>query len=231
MVVEGSVFLETLIVRASISPEKAQRMYDRLSWIYDCITAFETVTVKKALSVAEVREGYTVLDVGFGTGRVLVELAKRVGRTGRVCGVDISPKMCQKAKEKVKKSGFYERVDLKVGDARKLPCADNAFDLVFSSYMLDLIDTPEIPHVLSEFKRVLKPGGKLVLVNMSKNKQGRTFYELLYSLGLGVGGCRPILAKPFLEKLGFQNVGRLYVDHLLYGSEIVWGNKPRTRPL
>jgi demethylmenaquinone methyltransferase/2-methoxy-6-polyprenyl-1,4-benzoquinol methylase len=154
-----------------------------------------------------------------------------VGETGKVYGIEISPKMLEKTMKRVKKCGLSNRVNLKLGDARKLPYDDDTFDMLFNSYMLDLIDTPEIPQIFSEFKRVLKPGGRLVLVNVSKNKKKLTFYERLYKMcggrcGMFGGGCRPILTKPFLEKLEFQNMGRIYAGNITNGAEIVWGDKP-----
>jgi ubiquinone/menaquinone biosynthesis C-methylase UbiE len=152
---------------------------------------------KQAIDVARL-EGDNVLEVGFGTGQILVELARRLGETGKAYGIEISPKMLERTMQRVEKEGLSSRVDLRLGDARKLPYEDETFDVLFNSYMLDLIDTPEIPQILSEFKRVLKPDGRLVLVNVSKNRKALTFYEHLYKMcggrcGLFGGGCRPVL--------------------------------------
>jgi demethylmenaquinone methyltransferase/2-methoxy-6-polyprenyl-1,4-benzoquinol methylase len=98
--------------------------------------------------------------------------------------------------------------------------------------MLDLIDTPEIPHVLAEFKRVLKPGGRLLVVSMSKGDRwysNMKLYEWFYSqCPLLLGGCRPVLTKSFIETLGFENVNRelVLLGHMI-PSEIVWGDKPQ----
>jgi ubiquinone/menaquinone biosynthesis C-methylase UbiE len=221
---------EQCIIRAPVSPERARRIYDRASLVYDII-GYRSIRLKKqAIDVAEPRKGDKILEVGFGTGQILVELARRVGETGEACGIEISPKMLERTMERVKKQGVSSRVDLRLGDARKLPYEDETFDVLFNSYMLDLIDTPEIPGILSEFKRVLKPGGRLVLVNVSKNRKTLTFYERLYKMcggrcGLFGGGCRPVLTKPFLERLQFQNTGRSYAGNMT-GTEIVWGDKP-----
>ena len=155
--------------------------------------------------LTRIKEGDKVLEVGFGTGQILLEIARKVGETGKVYGIEISPKMLGKSMKRVKKYGLSNRVNLRIGDARKLPYDDDTFDVLFNSYMLDLIDTPEIPQLLSEFLRVLKPNGRLVLVNMSKNKKKLTFYERLCKMcggrcGMLGGGCRPISTKPFLGK-------------------------------
>jgi demethylmenaquinone methyltransferase/2-methoxy-6-polyprenyl-1,4-benzoquinol methylase len=222
---------EEYIIRAPVSPERARKIYDRASVAYDIISYRSDRLKKKGIDIARVKEGNKVLEVGFGTGQILLELAKKVGETGKVYGIEISPKMLEKTMKRVKKCGLSNRVNLKLGDARKLPYDEGTFDMLFNSYMLDLIDTPEIPQIFSEFKRVLKPGGRLVLVNVSKNKKKLTFYERLYKMcggrcGMFGGGCRPILTKPFLEKLEFQNIGRIYAENITNGAEIVWGDKP-----
>jgi demethylmenaquinone methyltransferase/2-methoxy-6-polyprenyl-1,4-benzoquinol methylase len=119
-----------------------------------------------------------------------------------------------------------------VGDVRNLPYKGGVFDVVYNSYLLDLIDTPEISQVLAEFKRVLKPGGRLVVVSLSKGENwysNMKLYEWVYRKCPSLlGGCRPILNKSFIEELGFKNVKREFV---LVGrvipSEIVWGDKPK----
>ena len=218
------------MVRAPITPKKAQKIYDFFSTFYDCIARLESESRRRGLELADVKEGDVVLEVGFGTGNELIELTKKVGGKGEVYGIEISPKMLERAKMKLKKYGLLSRVNLVLGDARRLPYSNDKFDVVFSSYMLDLIDTPEIPVVLSEFKRVLKPRGKLVLVNLSKGEGcwvDMRLYEWVYKLCPScLGGCRPVLIKPYLERLGFQNVKR---EFMLAGgllpSEIVHGKK------
>lgn len=220
------------IISAPISPQKARKIYDFFSRFYDYITKYEVGSKKRGLEVADVKPGYVVLEVGFGTGQTLIKLARKVKDGGRVCGIDISPKMLEKTKMLLKRYGLSERVDLQLGDARKLAYEDNVFDVVFSSYMLDLIDTPEIPLILAEFRRVLKPGGRLVLVNMSKGEKwyaNMKLYERIYkNCPSCVGGCRPVLVKPLLRKVGLRNVRRefLLAGHIM-PSEIVWGDKPK----
>jgi len=219
------------MIRAPITPERARELYDFFSAFYGYVAWLESGSRMKGLDLADVKQGSAVLEVGFGTGNVLLELAKNVGEKGEVCGIDISPKMLENAKRRLERRGLRDKVDLRLGDARKLPYSDDKFDIVFSSYVLDLIDTPEIPLVLSEFKRVLRSGGRLVLVNMSKGGSWYTnmkVYEWIYKASPScLGGCRPVLIKSYLEELGFQNVRREFMlaGHLL-PSEIVFGEKP-----
>jgi demethylmenaquinone methyltransferase/2-methoxy-6-polyprenyl-1,4-benzoquinol methylase len=223
--------MQDKIIGAPITSKKAQRLYDFLSPFYDYFTRYESLSKTKGLDVAEIKSGYIVLEVGFGTGQTLAELAVRVGKDGWVYGIDLSPKMLEKTRKRIMKLELTRRVGLQLGDTRKLPYKGEVFDMLFTSYLLDLIDTPDLLQVLVEFKRVLKPGGRLVVVNLSKGESWSSnmkLYEWIYSKCPSLlGGCRPVLIRSFLEELGFQNVKR---EFLLAGrvipSEIVWGDKP-----
>jgi ubiquinone/menaquinone biosynthesis C-methylase UbiE len=223
------------IIDAPITPKRVQTLYNFLSPFYECLTRYERLSKKKGLEIANIKPGHIVFEGGFGTGQTLMEIALIVGKEGRAYGLDISQRMVEKTKKRVKKLGLARRVELQVGDARKLPYKNESFDAIFNSYMLDLIDTPEIPQVLLEFKRVLKPQGRLILVNMSKRNMwysNMKVYEWIYSKCPSLlGGCRPVLTKLYLEKLGFRRVKREVVmaGHLV-PSEIVWGEKQETSP-
>lgn len=95
--------------------------------------------------------------------------------------------------------------------------------------MLDLITRADMPNILSEYKRVLKPGGRLVLLNMSKrDDQALTLYERLYtklpaSFVLHfMGACRPVLMEHTTSEVGFQEVGREWIGGII-PSEIATG--------
>ena len=114
----------------------------------------------------------------------------------------------------------------------QLPFADDTFDVLFNSYMFDLIPLVGMPVVLAEFHRVSKPGGRLVLVNLSKeNADKRTCWERLYarlpsSLATYVfGGCRPVLMQELVEQAGFSDVQRELVRQA-WQTEIVTARKP-----
>ncbi|MBI4799453.1 MAG: methyltransferase domain-containing protein [Desulfarculus sp.] len=150
--------------------------------------------------------------------------------------VDLTPAMLNKAQAKLARLGLLERVELGQGPAQALPHADNSFDVLYNSYMFDLVDSSQMPAILAEVRRVLKPGGRLVLVDMSKQGGGRTLYEWLYERGLlsfASGACRPVLMRPLVEAAGFAEVSReyrknrsLFPLNWLHGSEIVTGRKP-----
>lgn len=125
----------------------------------------------------------------------------------------------------------YNQFQLKAADCRVLPFADNTFDVLYNGYMLDLVPEAEMPQILAEYKQVLCPGGRLVLLNMSKADEAPTRRELLYQklpaalvLYL-IGGCRPVLMEQPTKAAGFQAVTRTFVGGKA-PSEIVLGTKP-----
>jgi ubiquinone/menaquinone biosynthesis C-methylase UbiE len=217
-------------VPVPLSCKKIQGLYNFLSPAYDLITQYEIGPQRRALEIAAVREGFKILEVGFGTGKTMVEHARRVGSRGTVYGLDVSLKMVDKTRKKIENSGFSDRLSLVLGDATGAPFLDCIFDLVFSSYLLDLIDTPSIPKVLSEFERILKPGGRLVIVSLSKGfkwydnmKLYLWLYRRVPSL---LGGCRPVILKPYLQELGLKRINTELVHAgYLMPTEIIWGDK------
>jgi demethylmenaquinone methyltransferase/2-methoxy-6-polyprenyl-1,4-benzoquinol methylase len=138
--------------------------------------------------------------------------------------------MLELTRQRMLKAGFTNFV-LKEADSRSLPFEDNQFDLLYNGYMLDLIPEYDMPQILSEFKRVLKPGGRLVLLNMSKPDERPILRELLYQrlpaklvLYL-MGSCRPVLMENPTKSAGFIDVKRTYLAGKA-PSEIVLGSKP-----
>ena len=201
-----------------------------MSSVYDIFTRYEKGSLEKALEIANPRKNSVVLEAGFGTGRSLVELAKNVGDKGEVYALDISQNMMERTRGLLHRRSLADRVSLILSDAENTPFPNATFDLVLSSYMLDLIDTPKIPTVLLEFKRVLKSVGLLVLVGLSKGSKwydNMKLHEWVYRRSPSLlGGCRPVLLAPYLQDLGFRNVSREYIrgGHLT-PIEIVWTKK------
>lgn len=183
-----------------------------------------------ALDRAQLRPDDKVLDVAVGPGLTLIEVLKRVDRTNVVFGVDLSPRMLDVSRKRVRAAG-YSNIDLREADARQLPFPDESFDVVFNSYMLDLIPRGDMSHVLQEFRRVLRPNGRLVLVNLSKpDKDRRTWGERLYQalpkawVPYVTGGCRPVLMRDAVVETGFIDVHREFVRNIV-PSEIVTARK------
>jgi ubiquinone/menaquinone biosynthesis C-methylase UbiE len=221
------------MIEAQAPTEAIRKSYDLGSKVYGIISAlFERKPRMIALKRAAIQPQDAVLEVAVGPGLGLVEILKKVDRSNIVHGVDLSPKMLDKARRRVHQAG-YSNVSLEEGDARQLPFSGDTFDVVFNSYMLDLIPLADLGIVLEEFGRVLKPGGCLVLVNMSKpDACQRTWWESLYQslptrwVPYLLGGCRPVLMGEIAKEIGFAEVRREFVRNLFLPSEIVTARKP-----
>ena len=162
------------VLRVFQSKDQTRAFYNKISRVYDLLSErSEAPTRKAGLVLLRARAGESVLEIGFGTGHSLVAFAKAVGPKGTVFGLDLSDKMLQRAKISLARFNLLARAQLRCADATQLPYEDNSMDAVFMSFTLELFDTPEIPKVLRECKRVLRPGGRIVVVGMSKENRKR----------------------------------------------------------
>ncbi len=224
--------MKSNMVEATHTEDNVKSYYHWRAPNYDAGSGFEIEHHLEAIRRAEIHEGQRVLDVACGTGRATVDLARAVGKDGMLDALDLSEDMLAQARAKVERLGFGGRVNFKQGSARSLPYPDAAFDILYNGFMFDLIPIDGFMPIMVEFARVLKPGGKIVLVNMSKPGPHKTFYESIYEKGLAIMPCRPVLMGPLLEAAGFTGVSRLYrpnrglVLSRLWGTEIVLGRKP-----
>jgi ubiquinone/menaquinone biosynthesis C-methylase UbiE len=194
--------------RVERSHEQARASYNRISRFYDLIAGWSEKKGREAgLARLAAGEGEQVLEIGFGTGLALTALARAVGETGRVCGLDISEEMVSIARARLERAGLAGRVELTAGDALALPYMDRTFDAVFLSFVLELFDTPEIPKVLNECRRVLRPRGRVGVVSISSSGPRtlvRRLYEWSHRCFPQVVDCRPIPVRTLVESAGFS---------------------------
>lgn len=212
---------------AKLDKDKVRKVYRKLASIYDlwgCLA--ESKARQRCLELADIRNGESVLEVAVGTG-ILFQKILQLNPEGINEGIDLTPEMLSRARERAQKSGVTGYA-LNIGDAYHLQFADNTFDIVLNNYMFDLIPEKDFVIILSEFKRVLGKGGRLVLVNMTKGPRWfNRVWEWLYQIRPALlGGCRGIELEPCLEKAGFQNIRREYISQMFFPSEVIYGVKP-----
>lgn len=112
------------------------------------------------VALASLKEGDIVLDLGAGAGFDCFLASARVGASGRVIGVDMTPDMLDKARGNARK-GNYNNVEFRLGEIENLPVADNHVDVIISNCVINL--SPDKKRVFTEAYRVLRPGGRLMV--------------------------------------------------------------------
>jgi demethylmenaquinone methyltransferase/2-methoxy-6-polyprenyl-1,4-benzoquinol methylase len=143
--------------------ESIARDYDRMN----TLLSFRMHKHWRAFTMRQmnVKPGDAAIDVCTGTADWAIALAKASG-TGRIVGLDFSRNMLEVAGEKLGREGLRDRVELIEGDAMSLPFPDNTFDHATIGFALR--NVPDLVHVLREMKRVVKPGGQVVSLELSK---------------------------------------------------------------
>lgn len=196
------------ISRVTRSKTQARKNYNRLSRWYDFLAGSSEEKYRQmGVQTLSILPGEKVLEIGFGTGTSLVSLADLVGASGVIHGIDLSGGMAVVAQNRARKAGIGGRLALSLGDGAWLPYRDGYFDAVFISFTLELFDTPEIPHVLSECRRVLVEGGRLVVVALQKTTPPSTaerVYEWCHSRMPVLVDCRPIDLIAAVQQGGFS---------------------------
>jgi ubiquinone/menaquinone biosynthesis C-methylase UbiE len=211
---------------ARVPQNEIAGIYDSLSKIYDIWgNLTESHARSRAMELAEIKNGQKILEVAVGTGLAFYEIVKR-NPDGTNIGIDISAGMLKKARKRLShlSGANYE---LKQASAFQLEGEDAQFDVLINNYMFDLIPFDQMDAILAEFKRVLKTGGKLVLVNMTiGEKFGSGIYNFLYRLSPRLmGGCRGIRLSEKLKEHGFNVKVREYHQQCLLPSEVILAQK------
>lgn len=164
-------------------------------------------------ALGEIKEGMTVLDLGSGAGFDCFLTANKVGKRGKVIGVDMTYNMIKKAKENAKRYGL-DNVEFRLGDIEELPVDDNSIDVIISNCVINL--APDKSKVFGEAFRVLKKGGKLLISDMvllkELSKRDKSDEKLIAGC---VGGA--VLKKDYLKMI--KDAG-LHVDSISEDKEI-----------
>jgi arsenite methyltransferase len=156
-------------------------------------------------ALASINEGETVVDLGSGAGFDCFLAANKVGSTGKVIGVDMTPQMIDTARENANMDG-YQNVEFRLGEIENLPVADNVADLIISNCVINL--APNKDRVFQEAYRVLKPGGRIMVSDIVLTKELPDNIKSSMEAYVGcVSGA--ILKEDYLKKIenaGFEKV-------------------------
>ena len=175
--------------------EKVREMFDNIAPSYDRLNHVLSMNVDKLWrrhALKEIVDGtpQRILDVACGTGDSTISIAKAAAAGTEVIGADISEGMMALVQGKAEKAGVGERITLQVADGEELPYGEGTFDRVTCAFGIRNFEHKE--RGLAEFRRVLKPGGKAVILELSvpQNRLVRWAYDLYFLHVLpGIGGA------------------------------------------
>lgn len=214
---------------AKVRKKDVANVYRRIAPTYDLWGRLtESEARDRCLQLAAIRDGEDVLEVAVGTG-LAFEMILRANPSGRNEGIDLTDAMLERAERKAARSGC-KNYRLRIGDAYRLDFPDDSFDVLVNNYMFDLLPESDFPRVLGEFQRVLRPGGRLAMVNMTNGERWYNgLWERVYRVKPALlGGCRGVSLLEYLNESGFTALHREYVSQMTFPSEVVYAE---TMPL
>lgn len=172
--------------------------YDLLVWLFT--RRSDRVFREQLVGLAHLVAGESVLDIGCGTGTLAIVAKREVGANGKVCGIDASPAMIARATSKATRAGV--RVSFRNAVAEALPFPDAHFDVVLSTLMLHHLPRKLRQQCAREVRRVLKPGGRVLVVDFGVPQRKSGFLAHFHRHGHVDPG--EIVA--LLEEAGFRPV-------------------------
>jgi ubiquinone/menaquinone biosynthesis C-methylase UbiE len=193
-------------------------IYSRTAAFYDGIVATRQAAAKlKAIELLNRRPGERFLEVGAGTAWAFARILETSG-PDHAYALDVAPGMLDVARDTLTAHGI-DAPSLLLGDGRHLPFPDATLDCLLNTYTFEVLAEPDIPPLLDETLRVLRPGGRAVIVNLTDATNGQPEDEAMIADWKQryetdpefFGGARPLQLAPMLEAHGFTSVTRTYV--------------------
>jgi len=218
---------KTALPRHFSAPE-VKIQYARVAWFYDAWGALtEDKALMRLLALAEVEDGKHILEVAVGTGRLLEKLVK-LNPSGTNEGMDLSPAMLNHARRRLEHSVPSSAYRLQEGSAYQLPYASESFELLFNTFMLDLLPVEDYPRILGEMMRVLKPGGRLALAYFSEGTKwsNQIWPWVAKHFPALLTGCRPVEPRSALLEAGFESLTQETISQNTFPSSILLATKP-----
>jgi len=187
---------------------------------------FESQAALEAYQSAELCGGESVLEVAVGGGEFYSTL-QETPELRQCVGVDLSAPMLARTRRRLASSGVA-RHSLCRASALCLPFDGATFDILFNLYMLDLMLEEDVPAVLREFGRVLRPGGRLILLSMAKQARAvnAIWMGLYHCSPVLVGGCRPVPVGETLIANGWTIKSNEKISQCGFRSELIMAETP-----
>lgn len=163
----------------------------------------EQVLREMTVDLAQVKPGNSVLEIGCGTGTLTLAAKRRVGPAGEAFGIDQIPGMVAASQRKAAQAN--EKITFQAGSIDNIPFPDNRFDAVLCSFMIFHMSEETRRKGIAEIQRVLKPGGRLLVLDMASPAQPvqRAIARLFFG-GMLQHELRELL--PLMENSGFANI-------------------------
>lgn len=179
------------------------------------------------IALAGLKEGETVLDLGSGAGLDCFLSAKKVGKNGKVIGIDMTSEMVEKARENATK-GYFKNVEFRLGEIENLPVADNSVDVIISNCVINL--SPDKQRVFNEAFRVLKPGGRLMISDIVLLKELPDMIKNSIEAYIGClsGAIKKEEYLQMIKKAGFKKVD--VIDETFFPVEFI-ANDPTAKAI
>jgi ubiquinone/menaquinone biosynthesis C-methylase UbiE len=210
------------VLNRKLDTQNTKKSFKKVAWFYDVWSRLtESKAAECVIEFADIKNGDAVLEVACGTGVVFEQIVKR-NPSDRNIGLDLSPDMLRKAKERLKKipDADYE---FQEADTLKLDFSNDTFDTLINNFMVDLMPEDKFDTIAEEFYRIVKPGGKAVISTFSFGKKkinkfwvwaAKYFPELLT-------GCRPVSFKENLVRAGFRIERNIEISQNTFPSEVI----------
>ncbi|HLH19565.1 MAG TPA: class I SAM-dependent methyltransferase [Bryobacteraceae bacterium] len=206
---------------------RTRRFYDRVAAVYPLSTMlFHSRAHRCALEISEMRDGMRVLEVATGSGEMFQRLVRANAR-GSTIGLDLSPNMAARTQRLARRRFPGARAHCQAVDARQMPFRNESFDTIFCCYMLELLSAEDIVSTLGEFRRILRPRGRLALVLIGQNTAlFNAAYKVASSIAPAFWGRQVEQRVPeMIESMRFEIEHDRHVRQIFYPSRVLVARK------